>query len=112
MFADRLIVRQIQVVELRAVVVADETGHLLTRRRLGVHDGRRTEAMRLLTPRDERLAELATNRLASVEAQMSRSRGETEQLLGPRRAQPLKRDRQRRPIELLADGIAREFVHR
>jgi hypothetical protein len=29
MFADRLVVREVQVVELRAVVVADEARHLL-----------------------------------------------------------------------------------
>ena len=63
----------VQVVELGAVVVADQAGRLLEMRGLELHDRRRAEAMRLLPPRDERLREQAADGLAAEEAQMARA---------------------------------------
>ena len=70
---DGLVMRDVEVVELRAVVVADEPRHLLEVLRLELDDRRRAEAVRLLPPRDERLAELAADRLATVETQVTRA---------------------------------------
>ena len=89
----RLVVRDVEVVELRAVVVADEPGRLLEVLGLELHDGRRAEAVRLLAPRDQRLAEQAADRLAAVQPQVPGPRGQAEELLGLRRAQPLEVDR-------------------
>ena len=68
---DRLVVRDVEVVELGAVVVADQARHLLEVLGLEVHHGRGAEAVRLLAPRDQRLAEQAADRLAAVEAQVA-----------------------------------------
>ena len=64
--------RDVEVVELRAVVVADESRHLLEVPRLDVDDRRGAVAVRLLAPRDERLAELAADGLAAEQTQMAR----------------------------------------
>ena len=53
MFADGLVVREVEVVELGAVVVADQPGQLLEMFRLEFDDRGRAEAMRLLAARDE-----------------------------------------------------------
>ena len=53
--AQGLVVRQIEVVELRAVVVAGQPRQLLEVFGLELHDSGRDEAVRLLPPRDERL---------------------------------------------------------
>ena len=66
-----VVARQVEVVELGAVVVADEAGHLLEVLRLELHERRRAEAVGLLTPRHERLREQAPDRLAPVEAQVA-----------------------------------------
>ena len=100
MLADGLVVRDVAVVELGAVVVADQPGHLLEVLGLELDDGRRAVAMRLLPPRDERLAEQAADRLAAEEAQMAGRAREAEELLRPRRAQPLEVDGQLRTIEV------------
>ena len=60
-FADRLVMRDVEIVELRAVVVADESGHLLEVLRLELDDGAGAVAVRLLASRDECLAELAAD---------------------------------------------------
>ena len=89
-----VVARDVEVVELGAVVVADQAGHLLEVFRFELHDRRRAEAMRLLPPRDERLREQAADGLAAVEAQVAGPRAEAEHLVRPRRAQPLKVNRQ------------------
>ena len=53
MFADCLVARDVEVMELRAVVVADEAGDLLEMLRLEFDDRGGAEAMRLLAARDE-----------------------------------------------------------
>ena len=53
MFADRFVVRDVEVMKLRAVVVADQAGHLLKMFRLELDDRGRAETMRLLPSRDE-----------------------------------------------------------
>src|SRR6185436_17724412 len=103
MLAGALVTRDVEVVELGAVVVADQAGHLLEMVRFALDDRRRAEAMRLLPPRDQRLLEEAADGLPTVEAQMSRPRPETEQVVGRRPAQPLKCDRKRLVVELLAN---------
>ena len=70
-FADALVVRDVEIVELRAVVVADESRHLLEVPWLDVDDCRGAVAMRLLPSRDERLAKLAADGLATEEPQMA-----------------------------------------
>ncbi len=71
--ADALVVRDVEIVELRAVVVADETRHLLKMSRLDLDHRAGAETVRLLAPRDERLAKLAADRLSTVEAQVTRA---------------------------------------
>ncbi len=53
MFADGFVMGKVEVMKLRAVVIANETGHLLKMFRLEFNDRRGAEAMRLLSPRDE-----------------------------------------------------------
>ena len=93
---ERLVVRDVEVMKLRAVVVADEPGHLLKMFRLEFNDRGGAEAMRLLPARDERLPEQAADRFAAKEPQIAGARGEAENFLRPRRAQPLEIDRQLR----------------
>ena len=102
-----LVARDVAVVELRAVVVADEAGHLLKVLGLELNGRRRAEAVRLLAARDERLFEEASNRLAPVETQMARTRAQAEEFVGQGRSKPLKIDWQDLPVELLADGSRR-----
>ena len=112
MFAQRLVVRDVEVVELGAVVVADQAGHLLEMFGLELDDGRGAEAMRLLPAGDQRLAKQAADGLPAEEAQIAGTRGEAEQLLGPGRAQPLEIDGQLRRVEVLALGRRRKGVRR
>src|SRR5262245_8760726 len=93
--------------ELAAVVVADETGHLLEVRRLELHAGRGAETRRLLTTRDECLREEAADRLAAVDTQVPLSRAQAEQLLRSWRSQPLKRDREGVRVEVVSLGRIR-----
>src|SRR5258708_39669638 len=58
--------------------------------------------MRLLPPCDEGLSKNAARRLAPEQAQVAGPRRQAEQLLRPRRTQPLKLDRQRRIVEIFA----------
>ena len=53
MFASLFIVRDVEVMKLRAVVVADQARHLLEMFRLEFHNGRGAKAMRLLAASDE-----------------------------------------------------------
>ena len=53
MFPDGFIVRQVEVMELGAVVIADEARGLLEVTRRHVDEGRRAIAVRLLAPGDE-----------------------------------------------------------
>src|SRR5687768_3237141 len=68
--------------------------------------------MRLLTAGDERLFEGTADCLATVETQVTLPLAEVEQLVGPWRSQPLKRDRQRVGVKLLADTRGRMWVRR
>ena len=106
MLAERFVVRKMEIMELRAVVVADEPRSLLEMLRLEFDDRGRAETMRLLTPGDERLRERAAERFAAKETQAARPRREAEDLLRPRRPQPLEVDRQLRRVEILARGGA------
>src|ERR1051325_6148146 len=83
MFAAFLVARDVEVVELGAVVVAHETGHLLEVLRFELHDRRRAVAMRLLTTGDERLPEEAADCLATVKAEVPLPLAEAEQLVRP-----------------------------
>ena len=65
-----------------AVVVADQPGHLLEVLAARTPRRRGAEAVRLLPPRDQRLAEQAADRLAAVQAQVAGPRGQAEQLVG------------------------------
>ena len=104
MLAVLLVARYVEVVELGAVV-AHQAGHLLKVLGLDLDDRRRAVAMRLLTTGDERLCEETADRFAPVKTQVAFPLAEAEQLVGPRRSQPLKRDRQRVGVELLANGV-------
>ena len=110
MLADGLVVRDVEVMKLRAVVVADEPSHLLEMLRLDLDDRRGAETVRLLTARDECLTKLAANRFAAVETQVTRTRCQAEELVRPRRSKPLKRERQRGVVEVIADGSAEKRV--
>ena len=70
-FAAVVVARDVEVVELGAVVVADETGHLLKVLRLEFHDRGGAVAMRLLTAGDQRLLEEAADRLAAVKTEVA-----------------------------------------
>ena len=72
-FADALVMRDVEIVELRAVVVADETRHLLEMSRLDLDHRGGAETVGLLPPRDERLAKLAADGLSTVESQVTRA---------------------------------------
>ena len=78
--------------------------------RLEVDGGGRAEAVRLLAARDERLPELAADGLAAEQPQVTRSRRQAEELVGPGRAQPLKRDRQVWTVEVVTHGVGRKPV--
>ena len=101
-FPTRLVVRDVQVVELGAVVVADEAAAAENARGSNSTPVDGAEAVRLLPARDERLAKLAADGLAAVQPQVAGPRGQAEQLLRPRRAQPLEVDRQSVGVEVLA----------
>ena len=64
--AQLCVVRDVEVVKLAAVVIADQAGHLLEAVRLELHHGLGAEAVRLLAPRDQRLPEKAAQRFAAV----------------------------------------------
>ena len=64
--AARLVRRDVQVVELGAVVVTDQARHMLEMPRLELDSRRCAVAVRLLPPRDERLPERAAHRFASI----------------------------------------------
>src|SRR5258708_7440423 len=88
-FADGLVVREMQVMKLRTVVVTNEPGCLLEMFRLEFDDCGGADAMRLLPSRDECLPEQASNSFAAKKPQKTGTRAEAENLLWPGRAQPL-----------------------
>src|SRR5512143_728377 len=96
--------RNVQIVELAAVVVADQAGHLLVTVGFELHDGLGVIAVRLLSPGHERLPEMAAQRFAAVKAEKAGASGEAKQLFRPRGAQPLKIQRKSRTFEVLALG--------
>src|SRR5688572_24855039 len=87
--------------ELETVVVADQAGHLLKVTGTGLQASDGGVAVCLLAARDEGLLEEAANRLPAVQPEKAGTRGQAEELVGPRRSEPLKIDRQLRPIEIL-----------
>src|SRR5687768_10842456 len=95
--------REVEIVELAAVVVADQSCHPLEVLWLELDDRRCAEAVGLLAARDERLREHAADRLAAVEPQMARTHLQAEQVFRPRSSQPLEVDRQYSLTELLSD---------
>src|SRR5215216_452956 len=88
--------------KLHAVVIADETRHLLKMIRLEVDRRHSAETVRLLPARDECLSEETADGFPAEQAQMAFSRTQAEYAVGVGRAQPLKVDRERFAIELLA----------
>src|SRR5579883_1624130 len=88
--------------KLAAVVIADQAGHLLEPFRLELHHRLGVEAVRLLPPRHQRLAEKTAQGFPAIKPQISRTFGEAEKLLRPRRAQPLKVQRQGLAVEVFA----------
>ncbi|MNG40969.1 hypothetical protein D3C84_1298460 [compost metagenome] len=66
--ADRLVVGDIQIVELGAAVVADQPRLLLEMLGLEIDQGRGAVAMRLLAARHQRLAELAAQAFTAIQA--------------------------------------------
>jgi hypothetical protein len=81
MFAEGLVVREVEVVELGAVVVADQPGELLEMLGLELDDRRGAEAMGLLAAGDEGLPVQAAQRFASEQSQKTGPRGEAEDFL-------------------------------
>ena len=63
MLPDALVMRDVEIVKLRAVVVADETRHLLKMSRLDLNHRAGAETVRLLAPRNERLPKEARSSL-------------------------------------------------
>src|ERR1043166_5332653 len=112
MFPDGFIVREVEVMELGAVVIADEAGELLEMLRLKLDDGRRAVAMGLLTTRDQRLTEEAAKRLPTEEAEKSWAGREAEDLVRPRRAEPLEVDWQLGRVEIFTHERRRKLMHR
>ena len=98
-----LVVRHVQIVELRRVVVAHEPGRLLEVRRLELHRGDRAVAVRLLAARHQRLPENAADGFAAIQPQIPGACAQAEQFLGLRRAQPLEVDGQLIAVEILAN---------
>src|SRR6185436_7940478 len=74
--AHLLVVRYMQIVELRRVVVTHETGGLLVVSRLEFHRGDRAVAMRLLAAGDQRLPEQAADGFAAIQPQESAARAQ------------------------------------
>ncbi len=101
-FADSRVVRDVEVVELAAVVVTDETRHLLEVLRLYLDSRRGAVAERLLTTCDESLAKLTADGFSPVQSKVAGTGGQAEELVRKWRAQPLKGRRQSRPIEVFA----------
>src|SRR5687768_8270066 len=112
MFPVDVVVRNVEIVELRAVVVAHESRALLEVLGLEFDDGRCAVAVRLLPSRDERLLEQAADRFAAEETEAAWTRRKREEFVRPRRAEPLKVDWQHRMIEILAHWLGRERVRR
>src|ERR1043166_1192587 len=89
MFTQGFVVRKVKVMELGAVVVADEAGELLKIFRLELDHRRDADAMRLLSSSYQRLSEQAAHRFPAMESKVTGTGGEAENFLRPRRAQPL-----------------------
>src|SRR4029453_10199591 len=109
---DGVVVRDVQVVELGAVVVTRQSSHLLEGFGLEFHDRRDAGAGRLLPTATQRLTELTADRFPAEQPEMSRPRGQTEQLVGPWRSQPLEIDRELGSVEILARRSRRDDVSR
>ncbi len=104
MLTELVVPRDVQVVELGAVVVADESCRLLEVPRLELHRRDGGVTMRLLSARHEALPEQAADGLAAEQPQVPGTRGKAEQLLRIWRAQPLEIDGQLRAVEVVTDG--------
>src|SRR4030095_4634933 len=104
--------RNVQVMEFGAVVVANQPRLLLVVLRLELYRRRSAVAMRLLPPREGGLSKHAARRLAPEQAQVAGPRVQAEQLVRPRRAQPLKLDGQRRVVAVFARWRRRKRLGR
>ena len=100
--ADRVVVADVQIVQLGAIVVADQPSGLLEVLRLEVQHGGGRVAVRLLATGDQRLGEHAAQALAAMETQGSRLGAEAEDLFGIGRPQPLEVDGQLGLVEVRA----------
>src|SRR5205814_2021976 len=87
MFSGDLVVREVEVVKFRAVIVAHESRQLLVMLWLKLDHGGGAVAVGLLPSRDERLLERAADRLAADEAEVACAGRERKDFLGIRRAQ-------------------------
>src|SRR3954470_21640302 len=94
MFANGLVVRDVEVVELRTAIVARQPRQLLEMFRFKFHDRGRAKAMRLLPSRDQRLPEQAADGFPPEQPQVTGTRCKAENLFRPWRAQPLETDRE------------------
>src|ERR1041385_8439808 len=80
MFPNHFIVGNIQIVKLRAIVVADEAREMLKMLRLEFEDGGSGKAVRLLTTSNKRLAEETSNCFAPEEAKVAGTSSQTQKL--------------------------------
>src|SRR5690242_18929415 len=74
-FPKAFLMGNVDIVELRRVVVASDAGKLLKMTGLEFNDGGGGEAMRLLAPRDDGLPKETADRFAHNEATMARTCG-------------------------------------
>jgi hypothetical protein len=74
-FVERLVAREVEVVELGAVVITDEAGHLLEMLGLELDHGGGAVAEGLLPPGDEGLFERAPDGFPTEKPEMPRARG-------------------------------------
>src|SRR6266496_403566 len=96
--------RNIEVMEFRTVVVADQTGHLLEMFRLEIDQSGGAETMSLLSPGHQCLAKQAADRFATIETQVAGTCSQAEKFFRPGRAQPLEIQRQLRAVKVFAAG--------
>lgn len=106
------VVRDVEIVELETVVVADESGELLEVLRLEIDERFGGVAVGLLAAGDERLFEEAADGFASEETKVAGAGGEREELFGEGRAQPLEIDGEFGSVEILARRLGGKRVRR
>src|ERR1700681_2909854 len=80
--------------------------------RLEFNDSGGAETVGLLSAGHERLSKEAADCFATIKAQVAWARGERENLLWIRRAEPMEIDGQLRGVEILAGRSSRKWVSR